>query len=419
MSREASSVARGATGRRVLIVVENLSVPFDRRVWRECSALREAGCQVSVISPKGIGTDLASHEMIDGVAVYRYPSYPSDGSFLSYVVEYSVALMMTFWVMWVVLVREGFDAVQICNPPDLLILAALPFKMLGKRIIFDQHDLSPEIYEVQRGRDGKHRRVIQALLAFERLTYFFSDVVIVVNESCRRIAVERGAKASESVFVVRNGPPLGDICDVQPNPALKRGKRYLLCYVGMMGPQEGIDLMLRAIRALGVVHGRTDFHVQIMGGGTVLDSMRGYAAELEIEHDVTFSGYVDHDRVLEAIATADVCLCPDPKTPLSDKCSLVKAIEYMSLGRPFVTFDLDEVRLSAADAALYAEPNDEADFSAKINYLLDNEELRGSMGKVGKDRVFAQLAWDHSKRALYAAYDAAFERRRRVAGAAT
>jgi glycosyltransferase involved in cell wall biosynthesis len=397
--------------RRVLIVVENLSVPFDRRVWRECHALRDAGYQVSAISPMGIGADTKRYETIDGISIFRYPIIQADGSFVSYLLEYGIASLMSFWLMWVVLLRKGYDVIQICNPPDLLILLALPFKLLGKRVIFDQHDLSPEIYQTQKGNGRKQDLVAGALLFFEKLTYLLSDVVMVVNESCRKIALGRGSKHDLDVFVVRNGPSLQNITSAQPNPALKHGMKHLLTYVGMMGPQEGIDILLRAIRDLVVVHKRSDFHVRIIGGGTVLDQMKQYAIDLGIGHMVTFTGNVDYAQVMEGIATADLCLCPDPKTPLSDKCSLVKAIEYMSLGRAFVAFDLEEVHNLAADAGLYARPNDEEDFAAKIIELLDNDALRASMGNFGRDRVMQRLTWEHSKEALYAAYDKAFAKR--------
>lgn len=393
--------------RRVLIVVENLSVPFDRRVWRECGALREVGYTVSVISPMGVGTDTKPRELIDGISIYRYRPFQSGGSFVSYILEYSVALLMSFWLMIVAALREGFDVIQICNPPDLLILPALPFKLIGKKVIFDQHDLCPEIYQVQK-KVGSRNSVVAVLRACEKMTYLFSDVVMVVNESCRRIALARGGRKPEEVFVVRNGPSLQNIRNAEPNPALKQGKRYLLSYVGMMGPQEGIDGMLRAIRTLATVHGRNDFHVRIMGSGTVLSEMKDNARKLGLDEIVTFTGHVDYGQVMEGIASADVCLCPDPKTELSDKCSLVKAIEYMSLGRPFVAFDLEEVRLSAADAAIYALPNRDDDFAEKISYLLDHEELRASMGKIGKERVMRFLTWEHSKEALYDAYAKVF-----------
>jgi glycosyltransferase involved in cell wall biosynthesis len=397
---------------KVLIVVENLSVPFDRRVWRECQALRDAGYQVSALSPMGIGRDSRWHEELDGISVFRYPIFHAGGSFLSYIGEYFSAMLMTFLLMWVVLVRRGFDVVQICNPPDLLIFPVLPFKWFGKKVIFDQHDLCPEIYETQKGLHGRPNAVVRVLLRLEALTYAWSDVIMVVNDSCRRIAVGRRGRSERDVFVVRNGPSLQNIQHVKPNKALKHGRRHLLTYVGMMGPQEGIDVLLRAIHRLVNVHGRDDFHVQILGGGTVLEAMQAYARELGLSDRVTFTGSVEYARVMEGIASADLCLCPDPKTPLSDKCSLVKAIEYMSLGRAFVAFDLEEVRLSAGSAAEYATPGDEADFAARIHRLLDDPERRAEMGRRGREQVLQRLTWEHAKESLFAAYEHAFSKKK-------
>lgn len=396
--------------RKVLIIVENLSVPFDRRVWRECQALHGAGYQVSAISPKGIARDSDWHEVIDGVAIYRYPAIQASGSFMSYVAEYLNAIVMTFVLMWIVFFREGFDVIQICNPPDLLIFPALLFKLLGKKIIFDQHDLCPEIYETQKGLDAAPKTVVRILLQLEALTYALSDVTLVVNESCRRVATGRGGRKEEDVFIVRNGPSVQSMQVAVPDKALRRGNRYLLVYVGMMGPQDGIDVLLRSTRDLVYVHKRCDFHLHVIGDGTVLDQMRKYAVELAISDRVTFAGAVDHKCVMEAIATADLCLCPDPKTPLSDKCSLAKTIEYMSLGRAFVAFDLEEVRCSSGAAAEYARAGDEGDFAAKIDNLLDDAERRAEMGRIGQEKVLLRLTWEHSKQALCAAYERAFEK---------
>jgi glycosyltransferase involved in cell wall biosynthesis len=393
--------------RRILIIVENLSVPFDRRVWRECMALVAAGYQVSVISPKGITTDGTKRERIHGISIYRYRIYQSSGGLFSYIIEYGTALIMTAWLATVVFLREGFDVIQICNPPDLLVLVALPFKVFGKRIVFDQHDLSPEIYEMQAGV-GKGSLVLRILLFCEKLTYAWADVVMVVNEGCRKIALGRGGKSDQDVFIVRNAPTVESFENARPNRALRQGAKYLISYVGMMGPQEGIDILLRGVQHLAIGHKRNDFHALIMGSGTVFGAMKQYAKELGIERRITFTGHVNYDQVMEGIASADVCLCPDPKTPLNDKCSLVKVVEYMSVGRPLVAFDLEEVRNSAGDAALYAKPNDEKDFAAKINLLLDAPNLRESMSRVGRERVAKFLTWEHSKEALYAAYDKVF-----------
>ena len=393
--------------RKVLIIVENLSVPFDRRVWRECMALIEAGYQVSVISPKGTICDKSKRENVRGASIYRYRIYQSRGGLVSYLLEYFTALVMSAWLAVVVYVREGFDVIQICNPPDLLVFVALPFKLLGKKIIFDQHDLSPEIYAMHKsGSDGGI--VVRVLLFFERLTYLFSDIVIVVNECCRQIALERGSKPKEDVFIVRNAPAAESYNTARPDPALKNGANYLLSYVGMMGPQEGIDTLLRALHYLVVDHQRSDFHALIMGNGTVFEAMKRYAGELGIDRRITFTGHVNYDQVMQGIASADACLCPDPKTPLNDKCSHVKVAEYMSLARPIVAFDLEEVRNSAGDAALYAGSNDEKDFANKINLLLDSPDLRESMGRIGQDRFNKLLTWEHSKATLYAAYERAF-----------
>jgi glycosyltransferase involved in cell wall biosynthesis len=393
--------------RKVLIAVENLSVPFDQRVWRECLALADAGYQVSVISPKGMTTDNNKREKINGISIYRYRIYQSRGGLLSYVIEYLTALIGTAWLTTVVFFREGFDLIQICNPPDLLVLTALPFKALGKKIVFDQHDLSPEIYDMHNG-GAKRSWVAKVLLLFERLTYAWSDIVIVVNEACRKIAVSRGGKAQQDVFIVRNAPAVESFGSARPDSSLKCGAKYLITYVGMMGPQEGIDILLRGVRYLAMEYKRDDFHVLIMGNGTMFGAMKEYAKELGISRRISFTGHVGYDRVMQGIASADVCLCPDPKTPLNDKCSLVKVVEYMSLGRPLVAFDLEEVRISAGDAALYARPNDEKDFAEKINLLLEAPNLRASMGKIGKERFRNFLTWEHSKQALYAAYDRAF-----------
>ena len=392
---------------KVLIAVENLSVPFDRRVWRECVALADAGYQVSVISPKGTTTDNNKREKINGISIYRYRIYQSRGGFLSYIIEYLTALIATAWLTTVVFFREGFDVIQICNPPDLLVLTALPFKALGKKVVFDQHDLSPEIYEMHNG-GVKRSWVVGVLLFFERLTYARSDIVIVVNEACRKIAVSRGGKAEQDVFIVRNAPAVDSFRSARPDSSLKCGAKYLITYVGMMGPQEGIDILLRSVRYLAMEYKRNDFHVLMMGNGTVFEAMKDYAKELGISQRISFTGHVGYDRVMQGIASADVCLCPDPKTPLNDKCSLVKVVEYMSLGRPLVAFDLEEVRNSAGDAALYARPNDEKDFAEKINLLLDRPDLRTSMSQIGRERVLSSLTWEHSIQALYAAYDKAF-----------
>jgi glycosyltransferase involved in cell wall biosynthesis len=397
--------------RRVLILVENLSVPFDRRVWKECCALSEAGYQVTAISPKGADVDLTSRETINGVAVYRYTPFESSGSALSYAVEYGVALAMTSVLAWIVFFRRGFDVIQLCNPPDLLILVALPFKLFGKKVIFDQHDLSPEIYAVA-GTGHEGGIIHRTLLFCEFITYRYSDVVICTTLSFCEIAKTRGRVPHDKLFLVRNGPDLNSFVGATPDPGLRQGKRFLLSYVGMMGPQDGVDALLRCIRLLLDEFHRNDFHVYLVGGGTELNRLQNYARELGIADYVTFAGKRTYDGVVTAVASADVCVCPDPKTPMNDRSNLVKVTEYMCLGRPVVSFDLVEVGYSASNAALYAEPGNEHDFAAKIDYLLDRPEERERLGSIGAQRVRDLLSWDHSKLALYSAYDRAFSETR-------
>ncbi len=395
--------------RRVLIIVENLSVPFDRRVWRECQALTEAGYRVSVIAPRDAQRQEPSFEELESVSIHRFTPYHATGGTASYILEYLVALISSFRLATKVYFGAGFDVVQICNPPDLLILTVLPFRVLGKRVVFDQHDLCPEIYCAQRGLSSTAGGLMLGMLRFfERLTYRFAHVVLVVNGSCRDVATGRGRVDPKRVFVVRNGPTAESIRTVRAKPGLKGRVKFLLCYVGMMGPQDGIDVMLRAVKELTKLRGVDDFRVRVVGDGTVLVPMKRYSAELGLAELVEFVGRIPHESVLETIATSDVCLCPDPKTPLSDICSLVKVIEYMSLSKPFVAFDLKEVRASAGEAALYAETGTEQEFAAHLNRLLESPALRHSMGAEGARRVLATLTWDRSAAELAKAYNKAF-----------
>jgi len=392
--------------RKVLLLVENLSVPFDRRVWKECCALRDAGFRVTAISPKGRDFDSSFFETLDDVTIYRYPPFESSGAAVSYALEFSVALFWMTVLSWVALAKRGFDVVHLSNPPDVLILAALPFKLLGKKIIFDQHDLSPEIYS-QHHPGGEGSIVHRVLLAFEALTYRCADVVICITQSVCDVARTRGRVGSDRLFLVRNGPDLRSFAHAKADATLRQDRPYLLSYVGMMGPQDGVDILLRAVRILVNDFGRQDFHVHLVGGGTELGRLKNYAEELGLVGYVTFAGQQPYDAVVRVIASADVCLCPDPKTPMNDRANLVKVTEYMCLGRPVVAFDLSEVRHSAGDAAVYATPNDERDFASKIDSLLSSADDRVRRGHIGAQRVLQFLSWDHSKQALLAAYQRA------------
>ncbi|MFE5791083.1 glycosyltransferase family 4 protein [Streptomyces sp. NPDC056503] len=388
--------------RRALILVENLSVPFDRRVWQECATLRDAGWEVHVICPMGSKRDTEREVEIDGVRIHRYPLRAATGGPAGYLREYGSALWHTAR-----LAREvgPVDVVHACNPPDLLFLPAWWLKRRGARFVFDQHDLVPELYlsRFDRGEDLLYR----AVCALERMTYRAADVVLATNESYRDVAVRRGGRRAEDVFVVRSAPDTERFRPVPPEPELKRGKPHLLCYLGVMGPQDGVDYALRALARLRDELGRTDWHAVFVGGGDTFDAMVELSRRLGLSDRVEFTGRIPDADLARYLSTADVCLSPDPHNPLNDVSTMNKVLEYMVMGRPIVSFDLREARVSAGDAAVYAPANDETEFARLVALLLDDPEKRALMGKAGQERIGGPLAWRNSQRALLAAYAAA------------
>ncbi|MEU8824852.1 glycosyltransferase family 4 protein [Streptomyces sp. NPDC048636] len=388
--------------RRALILVENLSVPFDRRVWQECTTLRDAGWEVHVICPRGEKRDTESEAEIDGVRIHRYPLRAATGGPAGYLREYGSALWHTARLARKV---GPVDVVHACNPPDLLFLPALWLKRRGARFVFDQHDLVPELYlsRFDRGEDLLYR----AVCALERRTYRAADIVLATNESYRDVAVRRGGKRPEDVFVVRSAPAIERFQPVPPEPELKGGKPHLLCYLGVMGPQDGVDYALRALAKLRDELGRTDWHAVFIGSGDAFDAMVELSGRLGLSDQVQFTGRVPDADLVRYLSTADVCLSPDPRNPLNDVSTMNKVLEYMAMGRPIVSFDLREARVSAGDAAVYAAANDEAEFAGLIARLLDDPEERARMGKVGQERISGRLSWRNSQVSLLAAYAAA------------
>ncbi len=391
--------------RRVLIIVENLPVPFDRRVWQQAQSLRDAGYQVSIICPVG-GSHRARHEVLNGIEIFRHP-FPleADGP-LGYLLEYTNALFWQTVLAWRVFLTRGFDVIQGCNPPDNIFIVAAPFKLLGRRYIYDQHDVNPEFFEAKFGRRGLLYRVV---LLLEWLSFRMADAVMVTNRSYRNIAEGRGGMDPARVFVVRNGPDLTRVRSLPAKDELRCGRRFLVGYVGVMGAPEGIDLLLRVIRHIVEQRGRRDVHFGLVGGGTELEHMRAYARELGIDRHVTFTGRVPDREMLEMLSTADVCVNPDIANDMNDKSTMIKVMEYMALGKPIVQFDLTEGRYSAQEASLYARRNDEADFADKILYLLDHPEERRRMSEAGRKRVRQELEWRHQAPRLLAAYAAALQ----------
>ena len=375
-----------AASPRVLLLVENLPVPFDRRVWQQALALRDAGYGVTVVCPALKGAR-RGREILEGIEVLRHPLPEANGA-LGYLLEYPVALACETWLAWRTFLGPGFALVQGCNPPDLLWLVAQPFRLLGRPYVFDQHDLGPELFEAKFGRRGP----LHALLRLcERLSYRLSDHVLATNDSYRRFARERGGVPADRVTVVRNGPDLARFRAVDPDPSWKAGKRHLLVYVGIMGPQEGVEDLLAAMRLL--VDARDDVRLVLAGDGPAVPALEARAAALGLGDTVHFAGRLGDDRLIPLLATADVCVAPDPRNPMNDASTMLKTMEYMAAGKPMVQVELTEGRVTAAEASLYARPGDPADFAAKVGELLDDPDRRVRMGRAGRERVEEELQW--------------------------
>jgi glycosyltransferase involved in cell wall biosynthesis len=397
---------------RVLIVVENEPLPSDRHVWNECRTLVRAGYDVTAICPRGEKRDVEPFEQLEGVDIHRYEPRPARAGALSYLGEYAVALWRTARTAQRLARRRRFDVVHACSPPDVMLLAALPLRARGARLIFDHHDLTPELYLTRFGPGLLQR----ATLVAEQIGLRLADVVLSMNDSYRQIAIERGRRRPEDVFVVRTAPDLTRLRPTEPAPALRRGKEHLLSYVGVMGPQDGMDHALHALAVL--ARRRRDWHALFMGDGGVLADMRRLARELGLDDCVEFTGWVDHDTVARVLSTSTVCLAPDPRNALNDVSSMVKISEYMAIGRPIVSFDLAETRNAAADAAAYASSNDVDEFALRIDELLDDPARRRRMGSAGRARAERSLAWQHQEGVLLAAYERALGRARAGAPAA-
>ena len=401
-SIEMSVPADALNGRKVLIIVENLPVPFDRRVWQEARTLKAAGAVVSIICPTGKGFEQL-YEEIDGIHIHRH-SLPLDASNArEYLREYMSALTSQTRLAWKIFFGAGFDVIHACNPPDLIFLVAFPFKLLGRKFIFDHHDINPELYEAKFGRKGFFWKL---LVLLEKLTFKAADVSIATNESYRKIAIERGGMSPKNVYVVRSGPDLSRFKRVPVNPAHKNSRKFMVGYVGVMGDQEGIDLLLASVDHIVHTLNRKDVQFCLVGGGPSLEALKILSHKLNLSDYVTFLGRAPDNDLFEVLSTADVCVNPDRVNPMNDLSTMNKILEYMTIGKPIVQFDVREGRYSAADASLYAAKNDPIDFATKIIQLLDNEEKRIEMGEIGKSRVTNNFSWQQQIPHLIAAYQA-------------
>lgn len=387
------------TGRgRVLLVVENMSVPQDRRVWQEAQTLAAAGYEVVVASPRGDEVDRKAFERRQEIDIHRFASRPARSA-RGYAIEYGWALWELGRLARRLSRQERFTVVHVCNPPDMILPVLRLLLPRSTRLVFDHHDAVPELYlsRFGRGRDLLYR----TLLSLERVTFRLADVVIATNESYRQIAITRGGKRPDDVFVVRNAPDERRFADVKPDARLKHDKPHLLVYAGVMGPQDGVD---QALRSLAVLRkSRTDWTAVLAGDGDAAPAMRELARELGLDDLVSFPGWLDQEELGRLIVTADVCLAPDPPSPLNDISTMVKVAEYMAAGRPIVSFELPETRITAKDTILYARTED--DFAQRISDLLDDPERRTALGGAAAARVAEGLTWQHSERELLAAYD--------------
>lgn len=408
---------------KVLMLVE-ASLPWDLRVNKESQTLQKAGYKVTIISLKRQGQSFM--EIINGVTIYRIPPIQVFGkktlensgfinkiighikSIIGYFVEYFYFSFVSFVMSLYVLAREGFDVIHAHNPPDTLFFIGAFYKLFGKKFVFDHHDLSPELY-LSRYKCKKNF-VYKILEIFEILSIKCSDMTIATNESYKRVEIHRGGIKPENVFIVRNGPDLERVRIVPKDQNLVNMNKSIIAYCGVMGPQDGVDYLLRAIRILAYEIGRTDFFCIIIGRGDAFEDLQKLAEELKIQDFVKFTGYIPEEDMYRYLSTADICVDPDPSSPLNDVSTWIKIMEYMTLGKPIVTFDLKETRFSARDAAIYVEPNNEKEFAKAIVQLMDDPGLRKRLGDYGKERILKELNWDIVGKNLLLAYDYLYDR---------
>lgn len=394
--------------RKILIIVENLPVPFDTRVWQEATTLAREGYTVSVICPKGKGYN-EDYEYLEGVHIYRH-DLPKEGNGpIGYAREYFSALWHEYRLARKIYKERGFHVIHGCNPPDNIYMVASRFKGKGVDYVFDHHDICPELYEAKFGKTSGP--LYKSQLWLERHTYDHCTFAFVTNESYKEIAIKRGGMSPDKVHVLRSGPRLERLKIQPPKPEIKRGKRFMVGYLGVIGQQEGIEYLLEAARYLRDEKGRDDIFWGIVGGGPHLEALRRKSEEMGLQDIVEFTGRVSDEKMLDYLNTADVCVNPDEYNAMNDKSTMNKVLEYMALGKPIVQFDLTEGRYSAQDASLYAERNNARDMADKIVMLLDDPERREKMAAIGRERILNELSWDHTSRALISAYDNYFRSR--------
>ena len=398
------------SGRHILIVVENLPVPLDRRVWLEATTLIQAGYEVSVICPMGRGWD-KPYELLEGVHIYRHSEPPEAHSgAVAYAREYTHALWHWFRLARVIWKRKPFDVVQGCNPPDLIFLLARWYGLWGVRYMFDHHDVCPELFEAKFNKQGLLYKI---MLIWERMTFAAAWVSMATNGSFRDIAMRRGKMAPEDVFVVRSAPLVDKFVPGPGDPAYRKGAGTVMGYVGVIGQQEGMDLLVLAADHLIHKLDQRDVHFVIVGFGPHLEAVQQDVSDHGLDEYFTFTGALYAEDLLAALNAIDIGVSPDPKNAMNDISTMNKVMEYMTLKKPTVQFDLTEGRVSAGEASLYAKANDPVDFAIKIAELIVDPQARARMGEIGRKRVMEDLSWTHTTPQLLAAYDRIFEKTRR------
>lgn len=391
--------------RRILIIVENLPVPFDTRVWQEATTLAENGYTVSVISPKGKGYT-AEKEILEGVHVYRH-DLPTEGNGpLGYLKEYLIALKEEMRLAKRIYKEIGFDVIHGCNPPDDIYLIAQHFKKYGVKYVFDHHDICPELFEAKFGHASGPLYLSQVFM--ERQTYKHCTFAFVTNESYKKIAIERGKMEPDKVIVLRSGPRLERMKIQPPVEKVKHGKKYMVGYLGVIGQQEGIGYILEAAKYCKETLHRDDIFWGIVGGGPHLAVLKEQCSKMQLDDCVEFTGRVPDQVLLDYMNTADVCVNSDTYNSMNDKSTMNKILEYMALAKPIVQFELTEGHYSAQEASLYAQQNNAKDMADKIVFLLDNPETRRKMGMIGYNRIVNELSWEHTSKALLEGYDKFF-----------
>lgn len=385
---------------RILMILENGGYPEDTRVFLEAVALTQAGHQVSVIC-RGGRTHKKRCETTDNVRVYRYPAPPDSGSLIGYLWEYSYSLAMATVISLFVRIRHDFDAIHIHMPPDLNGLLGVFYKLLGKKFVMDHHDLSPELYHAQ---DRENAFLYRLLLRFERISCRWADRLIATNATQRQTQIRRGGAAEENCMIVRNGPADFFMQDCEPIEYRGQGDRTIIGFVGEMGEQDGVDALIRSFHLLKSELGRSDFLGVMVGTGRSVAALKALVDELELDDHVVFTGSVPFESVPSHIAGFDIGVTPDPSNPYSDSCTTIKTMEYMAMGKPTVAFDTVENRVTAMEAAIYAEDNDERAFAEALARLMDDADLRHSLGRAGRQRIDASLSWMHQRERLLAVY---------------